>query len=131
MRISQEVVLGIGGVRAVRALGYDPAVWHMNEGHSAFLGLERIRELVQGKGLSFPEAVEAVRANALFTTHTPVPAGNDSFAFELVEKFFWQYWGQLGINRDHFIGFARYSLWFLADEPDRIFTQIAPDWGRT
>jgi starch phosphorylase len=110
MRISQEVVLGIGGVRAVRALGYEPAVWHMNEGHSAFLGLERIRELVQGKGLSFPEAVEAVRANTLFTTHTPVPAGNDSFAFELVEKFFWQYWGQLGVSRDHFIGFARQEL---------------------
>jgi len=110
MRISQEVVLGIGGVRAVRALGYNPSVWHMNEGHSAFLGLERIREVVQGQGLSFQEAVEAVRANTLFTTHTPVPAGNDSFAFELVEKFFWQYWGQLGIDRDHFIGFARQEL---------------------
>ncbi|MBX3015828.1 MAG: alpha-glucan family phosphorylase [Caldilineaceae bacterium] len=110
MRISQEVVLGIGGVRAVRALGYSPAVWHMNEGHSAFLGLERIRELVQGQGLSFQEAVEVVRANALFTTHTPVPAGNDAFAFEMVEKFFWQYWGQLGIDRDHFIGFARQEL---------------------
>ncbi len=110
MRISQEVVLGIGGVRAVRALGYRPATWHMNEGHSAFLGLERIRELVQGQGLSFDQAVEAVRANSLFTTHTPVPAGNDSFAFELVEKFFWQYWGQLGIDRDRFIGFAAQQL---------------------
>ena len=109
MRISQEVVLGIGGVRAVRALGYEPAVWHMNEGHSAFLGLERIRELVQ-QGLTFAEAVEAVRANSLFTTHTPVPAGNDAFAFEMVEKFFWQYWGQLGINRDGFIQFARQEL---------------------
>ncbi len=110
MRISQEVVLGIGGVRAVRALGYNPSVWHMNEGHSAFLGLERVRELVQGKGLSFSEAVEAVRANSLFTTHTPVPAGNDSFAFELVEKFFWQYWGQLGIDRNGFIDFAAQDL---------------------
>ena len=110
MRISQEVVLGIGGVRAIRALGYNPSVWHMNEGHSAFLGLERIRELVQGQGLAFQEAVEAVRANALFTTHTPVPAGNDAFAFEMVEKFFWQYWGQLGIDRDHFINFARQEL---------------------
>ncbi|MEZ4618740.1 MAG: hypothetical protein R2867_24950 [Caldilineaceae bacterium] len=60
----------------------------MNEGHSAFLGLERIRELVQGKGLAFDQAVEAVRANTLFTARTPVPAGNDAFAFELVEKFF-------------------------------------------
>ncbi|MCB0061284.1 MAG: alpha-glucan family phosphorylase, partial [Caldilineaceae bacterium] len=110
MRISQEVVLGIGGVRAVRALGYSPAIWHMNEGHSAFLGLERIRELVQQSGLSFDQAVEAVRANTLFTTHTPVPAGNDSFAFELVEKFFWQFWGQLGIERDRFIGFASQNL---------------------
>ncbi len=110
MRISQEFVLGIGGVRAVRALGYHPAVWHMNEGHSAFLGLERARELIQEYGLSFAEAVEAVRAGTLFTTHTPVPAGNDSFAFELVEKFFWQYWGQLGIDRSHFIDFAKQEL---------------------
>jgi len=110
MRISQEVVLGIGGVRAVRALGYTPAIWHMNEGHSAFLGLERVRELVQSQGLTFGEAAEVVRANTLFTTHTPVPAGNDSFAFELVEKFFWQYWGQLGLDRDRFIGFARQEL---------------------
>ncbi len=110
MRISQEIVLGIGGVRAVRALGYSPSVWHMNEGHSAFLGLERVREKVQGEGLGFNEAVEAVRSNSVFTTHTPVPAGNDTFGFEMVEKFFWQYWGQLGINRDRFINFARQEL---------------------
>jgi len=110
MRISQEIVLGIGGVRAIRALGYEPAVWHMNEGHSAFLGLERVRELVQSAGLNFSEAVETVRANSLFTTHTPVPAGNDAFAFEMVEKYFWQYWGQLGLDRDRFIGFARQEL---------------------
>lgn len=110
MRISQEIVLGIGGVRAVRALGYSPSVWHMNEGHSAFLGLERVRTLVQESGLRFDEAVEAVRADTLFTTHTPVPAGNDAFAFELVDKFFWQYWGQLGIDRDRFIEFARQEL---------------------
>lgn len=110
MRISQEFVLGIGGVRAVRALGYKPAVWHMNEGHSAFLGLERLREKVQQEGLSIDEAIEAVRSNTLFTTHTPVPAGNDTFAFELVEKFFWQYWGQLNIGRDKFINFASQDL---------------------
>jgi len=106
MRISQEFVLGIGGVRAVRALGYAPAVWHMNEGHSAFLGLERLREKVQKNGLTIDQAIEAVRSNTLFTTHTPVPAGNDTFTFELVEKFFWQYWGQLNISRDKFIDFA-------------------------
>ncbi len=110
MRVSQEVVLGIGGVRALRALGYSPSVWHMNEGHSAFLGLERIREKVQGQGLTFAEAVEAVRSNSVFTTHTPVPAGNDAFGFELIEKFFWQYWGQLGISREQFLGFARHEL---------------------
>ncbi|MEM7125849.1 MAG: alpha-glucan family phosphorylase [Chloroflexota bacterium] len=110
MRISQEVVLGIGGVRALRALNIAPKVWHMNEGHSAFLGLERIRELVQASHLSFDEAVEAVRSDTLFTTHTPVPAGNDAFAFELVEKFFWQFWGQLGIDRDRFINFAKQDL---------------------
>ena len=110
MRVSQEVVLGIGGVRALRALGIDPTVWHMNEGHSAFLGLERIRELVQQKNLSFDQALEVVRANSLFTTHTPVPAGNDAFAHELIEKFFWQYWGQLGIDRDRFINFASQEL---------------------
>ena len=116
LRISQEVVLGIGGVRALRALQaagiieQAPTAWHMNEGHSAFLGLERARELVQGSGLSFDEAVEAVRADSLFTTHTPVPAGNDAFAFELVEKFFWQFWGQLGIDRDRFINFAKQDL---------------------
>ncbi len=109
MRLSQEVVLGIGGVRAVRALGYEPSVWHMNEGHSAFLGLERVRELVQ-QGLSFDQAVEAVRADSVFTTHTPVPAGNDTFAFELIEKFFWQYWNQLGVDRDRFINFALQEL---------------------
>ncbi len=109
MRISQEIVLGIGGVRAAYALGYDPAVWHMNEGHSAFLGLERVRRKMQS-GLSFDEAVEAVRSNTLFTTHTPVPAGNDAFAFELVDKYFWNYWGQLGIDRERFIQFARQEL---------------------
>lgn len=110
MRISQEIVLGIGGVRALRALGISPTCWHMNEGHSAFLGLERIRELVQSKNLTFSEACEAVRADTLFTTHTPVPAGNDAFAFELIEKFFWQYWGQLGIDREKFIRFASQDL---------------------
>ena len=75
MRISQEIVLGIGGVRAAYALGYDPAVWHMNEGHSAFLGLERVRRMLQADGLTFDQAVEVVRANyALYHAH-PRPRG--------------------------------------------------------
>lgn len=106
MRISQEFVLGIGGVRVLRALGLHPKVWHMNEGHSAFLNLERIRELVQQQGMAFAAAVEAVRAGSIFTTHTPVPAGHDAFAFELMEKFFWQFWGQMGIDRERFLSLA-------------------------
>jgi starch phosphorylase len=85
-RIRQEIVLGIGGLRALRALGLEPAVYHMNEGHSAFLGLERIRGFMREHGLSFAEALEAARAGAVFTTHTPVPAGFDVFPPELVEK---------------------------------------------
>ena len=88
MRISQEVVLGIGGVRALRALGYQPAVWHMNEGHAAFLQLERMREMCEDRGMPFEQALWAVRGNALFTTHTPVPAGNDAFPFDLMDRFF-------------------------------------------
>ena len=108
MRISQEYVLGIAGVRTLRALGYEPTVWHMNEGHSAFLSLERIRELVQA-GTEFETAVEIVRAGNVFTTHTPVAAGHDAFPFELVDKFFWQYWGQMGIDRERFLDLARHE----------------------
>ncbi len=106
MRISQEIVLGIGGVRALRALGIEPAAWHLNEGHAAFLNLERCRELV-AQGLSFREAREAVAANSLFTTHTPVPAGNDAFSYDLIDRYFSSYWGQLGLTRDQFLNVAR------------------------
>jgi glycogen phosphorylase len=106
IRICQEIVLGIGGVRALRALGISPAAWHINEGHAAFLSLERCRELV-ASGLSFNEAREAVAANSLFTTHTPVPAGNDTFNYDLVDKYFGSYWGELGLTRDQFLNVAR------------------------
>ncbi len=109
MRVSQEVVLGIGGVRVLRALGLQPAVWHMNEGHAAFLQLERMRELVEAEGLPFDAALWAVRSNALFTTHTPVPAGNDSFPFELMDRFFSNYWPRLGLDRDRFIDLGRWE----------------------
>ena len=109
IRISQEVVLGIGGVRALRALGLRPTVWHLNEGHAAFLQLERIRELVQGERLSFPAALWATKADAVFTTHTPVPAGNDSFPLELMDRFFGGYWGQLGLDRESFLELGRYD----------------------
>ncbi len=107
MRIAQEIVLGVGGVRALRALGIDANVWHMNEGHSAFLGLERCRELVAGLGVSFDEARQIAAANAIFTTHTPVAAGNDVFAFDLVERYFGGFWPQLGLDRDGFCNLAR------------------------
>src|SRR5438876_10926178 len=106
MRISQEIVLVIGGVRALRALGISPAAWHINEGHAAFLNLERSRELV-ASGLSFNEAREAVAANSLFTTHTPVPAGNDTFGYDLIDKYFGSYWGQLGLTRNQFMEVER------------------------
>ncbi|MEO6294677.1 MAG: alpha-glucan family phosphorylase, partial [Candidatus Limnocylindria bacterium] len=85
MRLCQELVLGIGGVRALRALGIQPAVWHLNEGHSAFLLLERARELLAGEpGLAAAEALRRVGRDAVFTIHTPVPAGNEVFGRELV-----------------------------------------------
>ncbi len=105
MRVAQEIVLGIGGVRALRQLGIAPTVWHMNEGHSAFLVLELARELVQ-QGMAFADAVRAIRTRTIFTTHTPVPAGNDAFPLPLIEKYFWQYWPQLGLNRDEFVNVA-------------------------
>ena len=102
MRIAQEIMLGIGGVRALRALGIDAMVWHMNEGHAAFLQLERCRELVEGQHLPFEVAREIASGNAVFTTHTPVAAGNDAFDFGLIDTFFGQYWPKLGLDRDAF-----------------------------
>jgi len=107
VRISQEILLGIGGVRAMRLLGYKPTVWHMNEGHSAFLSLERIRELV-AEGKSVEQATVEVRKGNVFTTHTPVPAGNDQFPLWLVDKYFVQFWTELGLNRDEFINLGRH-----------------------
>lgn len=102
MRIQQEIVLGIGGVRVLRALGIDPLLFHLNEGHSAFLVLERARELVEA-GQSFDQARQVVRAMTVFTTHTPVPAGHDVFPFHLVEKYFHAYWPRLGLSREEFL----------------------------
>jgi starch phosphorylase len=101
-RLKQEMVLGIGGVRALRALGIRPTVWHSNEGHSAFMTLERIREFVE-QGADFLEAAMQVQSSTIFTTHTPVPAGNDVFSLDLMEKYFQNYWQSLGLKRDSFI----------------------------
>jgi starch phosphorylase len=105
-RISQEIILGIGGVRALRALGYNPAVWHLNEGHSAFLLLERARELVAA-GRTFPEAAERIRQTTIFTTHTPVPAGQDEFPRWLMEKYFTAFAGSLGLAGETFLDLGR------------------------
>jgi starch phosphorylase len=101
-RIRQEIVLGIGGVRVLRALGIRPAVFHANEGHTSFLMLERVRELV-GEGMSFQEAAEAVHSTTVFTTHTPVAAGHDAFPFSMMEKHFAGYWEELGLTREEFM----------------------------
>jgi starch phosphorylase len=107
MRIRQEIVLGIGGIRALKALGIEPTVIHMNEGHSAFSALERINILRKEKGLSFDEARELVTATTVFTTHTPVPAGNDVFDPDLVRTYFEEYAKDLGINFRVLLGYGR------------------------
>jgi starch phosphorylase len=99
-RLRQEILLGIGGVRALRALGIDCQVFHTNEGHAGFLGLERIRTLVTEHGLAFDEAVEVARSGCLFTTHTPVPAGIDRFPRELMERYFGGWARDCGVDLD-------------------------------
>jgi starch phosphorylase len=106
-RLRQELVLGIGGVRALRALGLDPAVFHMNEGHSAFLQLERLRELVEDAGLTRDAAVERLRASTVFTTHTPVPAGNEIFDAWLVEQNVGSLVQRCGYSWDEFVALGR------------------------
>lgn len=106
-RISQEMVLGIGGIRMLERLGIKPAVFHANEGHAAFQLLERVRVFVKS-GLSFNEAVERVKATTVFTTHTPVPAGHDAFPFWLVEKHFAGFWDEMGLDREQFLMLGGY-----------------------
>ncbi len=107
MRIQQEIMLGIGGYRALLALGLEPTVYHMNEGHSAFLALERIRHLMETDGLSFAEAREAASAGLIFTTHTPVAAGHDYFPPELMDRYFGEYARGLGLSRQEFLALGR------------------------
>jgi starch phosphorylase len=106
LRISQEILLGVGGVRALRVLGYNPNIWHLNEGHSAFLILERVREMVEA-GHTIETALKNVQKTIVFTTHTPVPAGNDEFPVWLVEKYFSYLWPQLNLDREQFMDLAR------------------------
>jgi len=108
MRIKQEIILGIGGLRALSAMNMDPSVRHINEGHSAFLILEAIRQLME-KGLTFPEAREIVSAGNVFTTHTPVPAGNEEFSTELVAKYLAPMIKSIGLSEKDFLQFGHYD----------------------
>ncbi len=116
-RLRQEIILGIGGVRALRALDIHPQVFHTNEGHAGFLGLERIREWVD-RGLTFHEAIEAVRAGSLFTTHTPVPAGIDQFPLDLFERYFSSFAHECGVLFAEFVALGQ-------DTPDQATFNMA------
>jgi len=102
-RICQEIILGIGGLKALLAMGIEPTVCHMNEGHAAFMALERVRRLRSAKSMTFDEAIEAAKCSNVFTVHTPVAAGSDEFPLEMMDKYFGHYYGKLGINRKQFL----------------------------
>ncbi len=104
-RLKQEWILGVGGVRVLRALGIQPGAWHANEGHAAFMFVERVREHMQ-EGLSLDEAIRKVRAHSVFTTHTPVPAGHDMFPPELMQAVCGDFHKEMGIDRSTFLGFG-------------------------
>jgi starch phosphorylase len=107
-RLQQEIILGVGGVRALRALGHQPMVWHLNEGHTAFVTLERMRERVD-RGESFEAALEEARRSTIFTTHTPVAAGHDAFRIDLVDSYLAEYWPNVGSYRDEFLKLGYYD----------------------
>ncbi len=107
MRIRQEIVLGIGGVRALRAVGIEPAIYHMNEGHSWFLTLERMRYLMHEKSLSFAEACQYIWSTTVFTTHTPVPAGHEKFDPVLVHRYRGEFVSDLGLSWKDFLALGR------------------------
>ena len=110
-RIRQEIVLGIGGTRALKALGLEPTVYHMNEGHSAFLALEQVRLFMRDRGLTFNEALEAARASNVFTTHTPVPAGIDIFDPGLMYYYFSEYCAETGVDFQQLMALGRRNIW--------------------
>ncbi|MBK7475602.1 MAG: alpha-glucan family phosphorylase [Haliscomenobacter sp.] len=106
-RLKQEMVLGIGGIRLLAALGEEPEIFHCNEGHAAFMGIERLRQLMHQRGQSYPVALELVRASSLFTTHTPVPAGHDYFSDDLLRTYLSAYVAHLGIGWDTFLALGK------------------------
>ncbi len=110
LRMQQEIVLGVGGVKALKAIGFFPKVCHMNEGHSAFLSLERIRDLVEQSALDFDTALQVVAASNVFTTHTPVPAGNEVFSEELMKTYFGSYPSAVGLTWEQFLRLGQTSI---------------------
>lgn len=117
-RFKQELLLGVGGIRLIKALGLKPSVFHCNEGHAAFIGIERLRLLVQEQKFSFDQAVEIVRATQLFTTHTPVPAGHDAFSEDVLRAYIPHYADRLNISWNTFMNLGRY----IEDKPDEKFS---------
>lgn len=117
-RFKQEILLGIGGIRALRLMNYDPDVFHCNEGHAAFIGLERLREFIQVKNHTFPEALEIVRSSTLFTTHTPVPAGHDYFDEDLMRAYIAHYPDRLKISWNQLMNLGKMH----ADRPNERFS---------
>ncbi|MBD1866199.1 alpha-glucan family phosphorylase [Cyanobacteria bacterium FACHB-471] len=109
-RIAQEVLLGIGGVRALQALGIEPSVYHLNEGHAAFCLLEVAKLEIQRTGKSFYDVEASVRDRSIFTTHTPVPAGHDVFSADLIDSYFAHYWQELGLSREQFLALGARRL---------------------
>lgn len=117
-RLKQELLLGIGGIRALRVLGLRPDIYHCNEGHAAFTGMERLREFMQDNGLVYEEAMELVRASGLFTTHTPVPAGHDTFEEGLLSKYLGHYPARFGIEWKTFLNMGKINV----DDPSERFS---------
>ncbi|MHC4389314.1 MAG: alpha-glucan family phosphorylase, partial [Planctomycetota bacterium] len=117
LRMRQEIMLGIGGLKALAAMDITPDVCHMNEGHAAFMALERIRELRNANGMTFDEALEATKSGNVFTMHTPIKAGLDEFSVQLMDKYFGTYFPHLGINRKQFLALGR----ILPDDDDEPF----------
>ncbi len=109
-RLKQELLLGIGGIRALRKIGLETDIYHCNEGHAAFTSLERLREFIQEKKMTFPEALEVVRGSSLFTTHTPVPAGHDSFEEDLLRTYLAHYPERIQISWNQFMNLGRYHM---------------------
>src|SRR4051812_7995712 len=107
-RLRQEWVLGVGGVRMLRALGINPEIWHANEGHAAFMYVERLRETLAG-GVTLQAARDQIRSTSVFTTHTPVPAGHDVFTSEQLEQVTGPFWNAMGITRDQFMGLGNHG----------------------